>query len=137
MRNRVNMLTTAAVEAPGDIEGVRLPVVFHYDPADPLAVTLSFWGDKGGVNWVIARDLLHDGLAGISGVGDLTAWVSVSDQNRYYLRIKSGPAVTLFSLETNDIQSFLSLAYDSVAAGDEMQAADVDAELNAILGEAA
>jgi Streptomyces sporulation and cell division protein, SsgA len=137
MRHRIHLLTSAHVAAPEDIAGVCLPVVFDYYPADPLAVSLTFKSDDYGVTWVIARDLLRDGLAGTSGVGDVTAWAGKDDPHRYYLRVKSGPALTLFTFRTYEIETFLSQTYDSIPVGAELRAADLDAELDAMFGEAA
>ena len=133
---RIRMLTSAAIVVPDDLPGLRVPVIFDYDPADPLAVTVAPWMDQGRVKWVIARDLLRDGLSVPSGVGDVTAWPGTDDPHRCYLRFKSQARLTVLSFDIHELRAFLGHTYDSIPVGTELRAADVDAALNAILGEA-
>jgi len=132
------MQTRAAVEAPEDIAGIGLPVLFDYNPGDPLAVSLTFGGEgEDGVVWVIGRDLLHDGLSEAAGVGDVTAWTGSADRERYYLRLRTGASFTLFTFETRMIETYLWQTYASIPAGAELPTAALDAELSAIFGEVA
>jgi Streptomyces sporulation and cell division protein, SsgA len=138
MRHRIRMLAKAGVEAPDDIAGIIMPVLFDYNPSDPLAVSLTFgWNREDGVVWVIGRDLLRDGLDEIAGTGDATAWTESEDPGSYYLRLRTGNSCTVFKLETRMIEVFLAQAYASIPAGAELPAGALDAELNAIFGQAA
>jgi hypothetical protein len=137
MSHRVRTLTSAAVAAPADLAGVCLAVVLDYDPDDPLAATLTFRGNQDYVTWTVARDLLRDGLTAMSGPGDVSAWAGPDDPQRYYLRIKSGSGSTVLSFPIHEVECFLAQAYGSIPVGTEFTSVDLDAELNAILGEAA
>lgn len=137
MSHRINLTTSAIVVAPEDVAGVRPQVVFDYDPADPLAVTLTIYGIGGRATWVVSRDLLRDGLDGTSGPGDVSAWSGADNPRRYYLLVRDEFASLSFCFPGREVSDFLAQAYSSVPPGAELQAADLDAELNAILGEAA
>lgn len=137
MRHRVHSLTSAEVTDPAERAGIRMTVSFDYDPADPLAVMITFHGSRDLVTWTIARDLLRDGLAGMSGPGDVAAWTAADNPHRYCLRIQNGARTTVFAFDTHVIEVFLTRTYYSVPVGSEFRAADLDSELDAILGEAA
>ena len=63
--------------APGEGTVVPLPMVLHYDSADPFAVQATFRTGKGeGVCWVFARDLLTLGVHRPTGDGDVRVWPS-------------------------------------------------------------
>lgn len=137
MSHRVRMLTSAEVVAPADITGIRLPVEFDYDPADPLAITLIFSSSRESCAWVISRDLLRGGVAGFSGPGEISAWSGTQNARRYYLRIQNESWTTVFCFRGTAIAALLKQVYSSVPAGSEFHGADLDAELIDILREAA
>ena len=77
--------------APGDGR-VSLPVVLHYDTADPYAVHATFRTGQGeGVSWVFARELLTLGVHQQCGEGDEIRFVE------WFLRSASEPAGCLRS----------------------------------------
>ncbi|MER6565125.1 SsgA family sporulation/cell division regulator [Streptomyces sp. NPDC001093] len=56
-------------------QALPVEVLFTYDAADPLAVRMDFTGCADALApWVFARDLLHAGLHGPSGVGHVRVW---------------------------------------------------------------
>jgi hypothetical protein len=137
MSHRIHLMTSAIAVAPEDNAGVRPQVVFDYDPADPLAVTLTLSGIWERATWVVSRDLLRDGLDGTSGPEDVSAWSGADNPDRYYLLVRDESVSLVFCFPGRDVSDFLDQTYCSVPADAEFQAADLDAELNAILGEAA
>jgi len=138
MRHRIRILAKAGIEFPDDIAGIVLPVLFDYNPDDPLAVSLTFgWDRDDAVVWVIGRDLLRDGLDQVAGTGDATAWTEPADPGSYYLRLRTGASCTVFKLETRIVEIFLAQAYASIPAGAELPATALDAELDALFGKAA
>src|ERR671920_481267 len=56
--------------APGD-EGLRLTATLRYQPSDPYAVEATFRAGDEAISWVLGRDLLGEGLARVSGEGDV------------------------------------------------------------------
>ena len=55
-----------------DAPAVPVKVDLTYGSRDPFAVQASFrTGNGTAVDWVFARDLLHDGLIAPSGTGDV------------------------------------------------------------------
>ena len=48
---------------------------FRYDPERPYEVLLTFHlGRADEADWVFSRELLRDGLRGLSGQGDVKLW---------------------------------------------------------------
>lgn len=137
MSHRIRMLTTAAITAPEDLAGIRMMVAFEYDPADPLAVMLTFLGDQGCLTWIIGRDLLRDALTEMSGVGDVTAWTGEDSPHRYFLTLRSGSWSTVFAFSVRAVEFFLAETYDIIPDGAESLGSDLDTELECILGNAA
>ncbi|MGW6790015.1 SsgA family sporulation/cell division regulator [Streptomyces chartreusis] len=109
-----------------------------YDPADPYAVALDIALPEGEkAVWMFGRDLLADGLKHQIGAGrgDVIIWSCTDDALHISLRSDEGAA----ELHTDpaDVDAFLELSYGMVERGHEMDAVDVDAELNEIFGTAA
>lgn len=109
-----------------------------YEPADPYAVTLDIAlpdGDKR--TWLFGRTLLADGMAQRAGAGggDVVIWPCQNDELHITLRSPEGTA----DLHTvmDDVDSFLEMTYAAVPRGEELDAVDVDSELNEIFGTAA
>lgn len=137
MSHRIQMLTSAAIAAPEDLAGIRMMVTFGYDPADPLAVRLTFLENQESVTWTMARDLLRDGLSVTSGSGDVTAWVGDDSPDDYFLALHPGPWQTVFAFNARAVEGFLTQTYASIPGGAEFLTSDLDMELDEILGEAA
>ena len=77
---------TVQLVAPGD-GSISLPVVLHYDLADPYAVHATFRTGQGdGVSWVFARELLTLGVHRPAGDGDVRVWPSWSVTMAFFQR---------------------------------------------------
>lgn len=52
-----------------------VPTRFRYEPARPYEVLVTFHlGRPDEVDWVFSRELLRDGLIGLTGQGDVRLW---------------------------------------------------------------
>ena len=97
-----------------------LEAVLIYRPADPYAVKLDIVPPDGDrVVWEFGRDLLADGLAQRAGAGggDVVIWPCTDGALHIMLRSP--------------------MTYAVVPRGKELDAVDVDQELNEIFGTAA
>lgn len=121
--------------------GPSLPVLadLSYAAADPWAVRVAFrtGGEDGGsVEWMFARQLLTDGVAGSTGEGDVRVWPAVSGDARVvHLSMASPSGSALFELDRDDLVAFLQQTYLAVPTGSEGAAVDLDTELDALLDE--
>ncbi len=120
--------------------GPCLPVVadLSYAANDPWAVTVAFQtggeGD-GVVEWMFARQLLTDGLAGTVGEGDVRVWPAVSSGERVLnLAMASPSGSALFEIDRDALMEFLQQTYLAVPTGSEGEAVDLDVELAQLLG---
>jgi len=119
--------------------GPCLPVLagMRYEAADPWAVRVTFHtgGEGDGViEWLFARQLLSDGIAGAVGEGDIRVWPAFHGAERVVnLAIASPSGSALFELDRNDLVEFLQQTYLAVPAGLEGEAVDLDAELSMLL----
>ncbi len=119
--------------------GPSLPVVasLAYDTADPWAVRVAFYtagpGD-GVVEWMFARQLLTDGLAGPVGDGDIRVWPTLHGADRVInLAMASPSGAALFELNRDALVRFLQQTYHAVPTGHEAEVVDLDAELAVLL----
>jgi len=119
--------------------GPSLPVLagLRYDAADPWAVRVAFHiggeGD-GVVEWLLARELLTDGVAGPVGEGDVRVWPSVHHGGRVVeLAMASPSGSALFEIDREELVDFLQQTYLSVPSGAEGSVVDLDAELALLL----
>ena len=121
--------------------GPSLPVVagLRYESADPWAVRVAFHtgGEGDGlVEWMFARQLLTDGVAGAVGEGDVRVWPSVGGPARVVnLAMASPSGSALFEIDRNALVEFLQQTYVAVPTGSEEEVVDLDAELALLLGE--
>jgi hypothetical protein len=120
--------------------GPSLPVLagLRYDSNDPWAVRVTFQtggeGD-GVVEWMFARQLLTDGVAGAAGEGDVRVWPSEHDGERVVnLAMASPSGAALFEIDRNALVEFLQQTYLAVPTGSEEEVVDLDAELALLLG---
>jgi len=121
--------------------GPSLPVVaaVRYDAADPWAVRVAFHtgaeGD-GVVEWIFARSLLSDGVAGPVGEGDVRVWPALQGREQVvHLAMASPSGSALFEMDRGELVAFLQRTYSAVPTGAESAAVDVDAELALLLSE--
>ncbi|ARF58552.1 SsgA family sporulation/cell division regulator [Streptomyces gilvosporeus] len=115
-----------------------VPAVLHYEPADPLAVRMTFPPeislDGAAVDWAFARDLLAEGLYGPAGRGDVR--VRPCGPERTVMEFHADEGVALVQLRTVDVRLFLARSYDVVPAGRERAQAAVERGLTELFGAA-
>jgi hypothetical protein len=110
-------------------EGSRqIPVVLHYDTADPYAVRAVFRvaGDQEVV-WVFARELATRGLDQPSGEGDVRIWPTY-DHGREVVRIalRSPDGEALLQATYDEVVDFLSSTYLLCPRGREHRYVRID-----------
>jgi hypothetical protein len=125
---------TVELVAPGD-GGVSLPVVMHYDVADPYAVHATFRTGQGeGVSWVFARDLLTLGVHRPTGDGDVRVWPSWSAGTEVvFIGLTSPDGEALLQAASGDLIDFLGQTYAVCQQGEERLHLDLDREIEALL----
>jgi hypothetical protein len=115
--------------------GPSLPVLadLRYAADDPWAVRVAFQtgGEGDGiVEWMFARQLLTDGVAGAVGEGDVRVWPSMSGGDRVIsLAMASPSGSALFEIDRDALVEFLQQTYVAVPTGAEEDVVDLDAEL--------
>ncbi len=119
--------------------GPSLPVLadLRYSADDPWAVRVAFQtggeGD-GVVEWMFARQLLTDGIAGTVGEGDVRVWPSMTNGERVVnLAMASPSGSALFEIDRDSLVEFLQKTYLAVPTGTEEDVVDLDAELSLLL----
>ena len=124
--------------APGD-EGLRLTATLRYQPSDPYAVEATFRAGDEAISWVLGRDLLGEGLARVSGEGDVRVWPTVDLGDRgeqthlVMLQLSSPDGRALLAAPAEDVGAFLAETYEVVAPGTEGEHMDVDGVLERLL----
>ena len=120
--------------APGDGR-VALPVVLHYDTADPYAVHATFRTGQGeGVSWVFARELLTLGVHQPAGDGDVRVWPSISGGDEVvFIGLTSPDGEALLQANTKELVDFLARSYSLCPQGKEREHLDVDGAIEALL----
>lgn len=124
--------------------GPSLPVLadLRYSANDPWAVRVAFQvgrsqpeGDGDGVvEWMFARQLLTEGVAGTVGDGDVRVWPSMSGGERVInLAMASPSGSALFEMDRDELVEFLQQTYLAVPTGSEEDLVDLDAELALLL----
>ncbi|GAA2339485.1 SsgA family sporulation/cell division regulator [Streptomyces kunmingensis] len=108
---------------------VEVPCEFSYDAGDPLAVTVTFTvGQEWSVRWVIARELLAEGLVTRSGDGDVALWPVYGDDGEPVtlgMRL-GGTNIALFEIPVEPITQWLAQTYALVAPGAEFDGVNWD-----------
>lgn len=125
---------TVQLVAPGD-GSVSLPVVLHYDVADPYAVHATFRTGQGeGVSWVFARELLALGVNRPSGDGDVRVWPSFSAGDEVvFIGLTSPDGEALLQAPKRDLLDFLGRTSSICAQGREADHLDLDRAIEALL----
>ncbi len=120
--------------------GPSLPVLadLAYSAADPWAVRVAFQTGGDGadsvVEWLFARQLLSDGVAGPMGEGDVRVWPSLNGTERVvHLGMSSPSGSALFEMARDDVVEFLQQTYVAVPTGSEALVVDLDRELSSLL----
>lgn len=124
--------TRALLHVPGESAGVD--TVLSFDITDPAAVQLCFRSSGQSIDWVLARDLLADGLYTMSGLGDVVVWPGPDCSAEVCnLRLSSPTGVAVFELPAQHVRVFLDRTYDLVPRHREIYDGAFDAELEALL----
>jgi hypothetical protein len=125
---------TVQLVAPG-AGSVALPVVLHYDTADPYAVHATFRTGRGdGVSWVFARELLTLGVHRPAGDGDVRVWPSWSAGSEViFIGLASPDGEALLQAPTRELTDFLGSSYSLCPQGQEREHLDVDSAIEALL----
>lgn len=120
-------------------DGPTLPVLadVRYEADDPWAVRVAFHtGGTDVVEWMFARQLLTDGLAGPVGEGDVRVWPSVSESEEVVsLAMTSPSGSALFEIDRTALAQLLERTYLLVPVGAEGDCVDLDAELAVLRGQ--
>ncbi|MET7694951.1 SsgA family sporulation/cell division regulator [Streptomyces sp. NPDC005483] len=103
---------------------------FRFDPEAPWLVSVELAIKDGPrVLWRIGRDLLHQGLDSMSGLGSVQIWPSQSaGRATARLQLVSQDMAALFELPALPLAEWLTYTYELVPAGDELSEIDWDAE---------
>lgn len=114
---------------------LRFPTQLHYDAMDPYAVTATFlFGEGFEVEWVLARDLLGDGLHRQTGEGDVVLRPSTgapSAEVELMLSVPDGHARVTLPAET--LAAFLRASHHVVPPGTESEYLDLDTTIMRLL----
>jgi len=112
---------------------VDLPASFGYDPADPWAVCITFRGPKEEVSWLVARELLVQGLTDPAGEGDIQLWPSIDDHGRaaVVMELRSPDGHLATQLSTHELYRFLTRTQALVPTGTETM--DLDLLVNELM----
>jgi hypothetical protein len=119
-----------------DVDVRTTEVQLSYDPADPLAVTISgLPGDDSTpaaptFPWVISRDLLADGLRSMIPVGEGRVRVQATSVLTEISWDEESGAVTVLRLPWWNTREFVRLAQAAVPRGKER--CDVDSWVAAL-----
>ena len=111
---------------------VKVDLIYH--SRDPFAVQASFrTGHGSAVDWVFARDLLHDGLITASGCGDVRVHPMPGDPNRVRLELSSPSGHAVFTTCAQTLSDFLHRTYVAVPPGQEYAWLDFDSAVSELL----
>ncbi|MFJ8044309.1 SsgA family sporulation/cell division regulator [Kitasatospora sp. NPDC096147] len=109
---------------------------FRYDPERPYEVLLTFHlGRSDEADWVFSRELLRDGLNGLSGQGDVKLWPAYCPCHgaTLHLALESPHGQALLEAPKPRVQAWLERTYASVSAEAEALAGPTDSQLAALL----
>ncbi|MCK9926513.1 SsgA family sporulation/cell division regulator [Frankia sp. Mgl5] len=117
-------------------ERVPLPTSLRYDPADPIAITMSMWvTDQKAVVWTFARRLFVDGARRCAGLGDVRVRPIVRDRRRVLLIELSSPGGhAMIELPADRVSDFVCHTYDLLPASAEDAVVERDLELRVLRG---
>ena len=130
-------ITLACVDPWG--RAVDVPTTLSFDRADPYAVTLTFHAASGDVVWMMARQVLLQGLTSPAGEGDIRVYPSIDEDASAVtvLDFSSPHGHLVGQVPTREVQSFVAETITAVPVGDESAYLDIDALAEALLSSAA
>lgn len=112
------------------------PVVtrWTYCTDDPFAVTIEIQ-TRGNrfVDWVLARDLLVDGLSAPAGIGDVQVRpANMGEWDVTLIEIRSPDGHAVLEVDRDLLRQFVQATIDLVPLGGEIMLVDIDAEIEKI-----
>ena len=116
---------------------VPVKVDLTYHSRDPYAVRASFRTGSSSVEWVFARDLLHSGLIGPSGAGDVRVQPVPGTPAKVQLELSSPSGHAVFTTCATALGEFLFRTFEAVPSGSEYSWLDFDMALSELLNESA
>lgn len=115
------------------LHGQPAPLVtrWTYSAADPFAVTLGVQGRRDRfVEWLVARDLVIESLAGPAGCGDVRMSPQhVQGYDIVEIEIRSTDGRAVLEVDRELLQEFVDASLTLVPAGTESSRMDLDAEI--------
>jgi len=116
---------------------VKISTRLTYDPADPYAVTATFYTPAAAITWVFGRELLDVGTNQPAGEGDILLWPSLDPDRRAVVILEFGEpeGAALMQVRTQDIHGFLRRTFSEVPRGQESGRLDTSALMEALLAE--
>jgi len=114
---------------------VSFPTQLHYDAMDPYAVTATFlFGDGLETDWVLARELLVDGLQGQTGHGDVMLRPLMgAESTEVELTLSVGGGYARVTLPAGSLAAFLQASHQIVPPGTESRHLDLDTTIGHLL----
>lgn len=112
------------------LHGQPAPVVtrWTYSADDPFAVTLAVrTRHDRWVEWLVARDLVVEGLDGPAGIGDIRMSPQhVQGYDVVEIEIRSTDGRAVLEVDRDLLRHFVEASLEVVALGDEATRMDVD-----------
>jgi hypothetical protein len=115
---------------------VPVATELSYDPADPFAVSLTMNpGTAEPVRWLVARDVMRQGLSGPAGEGDVGIWPSGTRETppTVCVALSSPDGDALLVCDATELAHFLDRTEDAVPLGEESAFLDLDALVASLL----
>jgi len=115
---------------------VPVDTELSYDAADPYAVALTLnLASAEPVRWMVAREILRQGLSGPAGEGDVGIWPSGPSEARptVCVALSSPDGDALLVCDAGELAGFLDRTEELVPAGTEADFLDLDALVAALL----
>lgn len=125
-----NATVTAAFDMTfaGSEADETIAATLSYNVFEPFAVTAAFvLGDGPAVQWVMARDLLREGVVMPTGLGDIRVY-PVADT--LYMELTSPSGRAILEAPIAPIIAFVQAVFTTVPEGREHEYFSVDAELD-------
>ncbi|WP_409474432.1 SsgA family sporulation/cell division regulator [Streptomyces sp. HC307] len=116
-------------------ERIAVPTRLSYEAHDPFAVHIVFHpGTDRSVIWILARDLLVEGLFRPSGQGDVRVRPKGSGSDaELHLALSSPHGAARLTAPLPEVAQWLERTFCVVPAGHEADGLDWDAELSRLL----
>jgi len=127
---------TTVADLLGAGEPTPVTVGLSWRASDPYAVELVFLAphcDAEDVSWLIARDLLAEGLYLPAGLGDVHIRPHQRDWETTVLVLASHNGRAEFEFDTEALSEFLQATYEHIPPGAEDMALDLDTQIAQLL----